>query len=169
MTAAVETERLRAEPITAAHQDELCTLLGDPRVGATLGGVLTPARVAASIERQQEHWKRHGFGLWLWRERATGAPIARGGLFRTHVGDRDEVEVAWAVMSARWGEGFATELGAASVAFGFEQLGLSDVVAFTLPENRASQRVMEKLGFEFERDVVHAQLPHVLYRLSRVT
>jgi [ribosomal protein S5]-alanine N-acetyltransferase len=163
----LETRRLRAEPITAAHQDELCALLGDPRVGATLGGVATPARVAASIERQQAHWERHGFGFWLWRERATGAAVARGGLFRTHVGGHDEVEVGWAVMSARWGEGFATELGAASVQAAFEELDLRDVVAFTLPENRASQRVMDKLGFEFERDVVHAELPHVLYRLAR--
>ena len=162
---ALETERLRAEPITAAHQDELCTLLGDPRVGATLGGVLTPARVAASIERQQEHWKRHGVGLWLWSERATGAPIARGGLVHTHVGDRDEVEVAWAVMTARWGEGFATELGAASVRVAFDQLGLDDLVSFTLHDNHASRHVMEKLGFSYERDVVHAGLPHELYRL----
>ncbi len=169
MTAAVETERLHAEPITAAHHDELCVLLGDPRVGTTLGGALSPARVSASIKRQQEHWERHGFGFWLWRERSTGAPIARGGLFRTHVGGRDEVEVGWAVMPARWGEGFATELGVASVAFGFDRLDLADVVAFTLPENRASQRVIEKLGFEFERDVVHAELPHVLYRLAPVT
>jgi [ribosomal protein S5]-alanine N-acetyltransferase len=164
---AVATERLRGEPITAAHQDELCALLGDTRVGATLGGVLSPARVAASIERQQAHWERHGFGFWLWRERSTGAAVARGGLFHTHVGGHDEVEVGWAVMPERWGEGFATELGAACVRAGFEQLALRDLVAFTLPENRASQRVMDKLGFEFERDVVHAELPHVLYRLAR--
>ena len=162
----VETERLVGEPITAAHHDELCALLGDPRVGATLGGALTPARVAASIERQQAHWEQHGFGFRLWRERATGAAVARGGLFHTHVGERDEVEVGWAVVSARWGEGFATELGAASVRTGFEDLALRDVVAFTLPHNRASLRVMDKLGFEFERNVVHAELPHVLYQLA---
>jgi len=169
MIATVETERLRAEPITPAHQDELCALLGDPRVGATLGGLQSPARVAASIERQRAHWEQHGFGFWLWRERATGAAVARGGLFRTHVGGTDEVEVGWAVMPARWGEGIATELGAASVRAGFEQHGLPDLVAFTLPQNRASQRVMDKLGFEFERDVVHSELPHVLYRLAPVT
>ena len=169
MQAVVETERLQGEPITTAHQEELCALLGDPRVGATLGGVLSPARVAASIERQQAHWEQHGFGYRLWRERATGAAVARGGLLHTHVGGRDEIEVGWAVMPARWGEGFATELGAASARAAFEELGLREIVAFTLPRNRASRRVMEKLGFEFERDVVHAELPHVLYRRSPVS
>jgi ribosomal-protein-alanine N-acetyltransferase len=74
--------------------------------------------------------------------------------------------VGWTVAGDRWGEGFATELGAASVRHGFEVLGLGDIVAYTLPENRASVRVMEKLGFAFERDVVHTGQPHVLYRLA---
>ena len=52
------------------------------------------------------------------------------------------------------------------MAVGFERLGLDDVVAFTLPTNRGSWRVMEKTGFEYERDVVHAGLPHVLYRIT---
>ena len=160
----LETERLAAEPIGPQHQDELCVLLGDPRVGATLGGAATPAQVRALITAHAAQWERHGFGLCLWREKATGAAIARGGIQHTHVGGRDEVEVGWAVMADRWGEGFATELAAASVQFGFERLGLTDIVAFTMPTNRASRRVMEKLGFEYERDIEHAGLPHVLYR-----
>ena len=41
---------------------------------------------------------------------------------------------------------------------------MRDIVCFTLPTNRASQRVMEKVGFVYERDITHANLPHVLYR-----
>ena len=164
-----ESERLVGEPVAAAHHDDLCRLLGDPRVGATLGGVLSPARVTAQIEQLRAHWERHGFGYLMWRDRATGEAVARGGLSRAHVGGRDEVEVGWAVMPDRWGEGFATELGAACVRVAFEELGRDDVVAYSLPDNRASRRVMEKLGFGFERDIVHAEQPHVLYRLSRHT
>jgi RimJ/RimL family protein N-acetyltransferase len=53
------------------------------------------------------------------------------------------------------------------VTVAFENLGMSDLVAFTLPINQASRRVMEKIGFSFERDIVHAGLPHVLYRIKR--
>jgi [ribosomal protein S5]-alanine N-acetyltransferase len=162
----VETDRLRGTRVTPDDHDALCALLGDPRVGATLGGTLSPAEVEASLAAKMAHWERHDFGWWLWRERATGDPVARGGLQHTHVGGRDEVEVGWAVMADRWGEGFATELGAASLRVAFERLALPDVVAFTLPENVASRRVMEKLGFAYERDVVHAGLPHVLYRIA---
>ena len=81
-------------------------------------------------------------------------------------GRRDEVEVGWTVAPDRWGEGLATELGAASIAQAFGELGLADVVAFTLHDNVASRRVMDKLGFVYERDIVHAALPHVFYRLA---
>jgi RimJ/RimL family protein N-acetyltransferase len=160
-----ETERLVAERVHADHHDALVALLGDPRVGATLGGTLDPAGVSAFLAANVEHWERHGFGQWIWREKATGDVVARGGLQHVHVGGGDEVEVGWAVAADRWGEGFATELGAAAVRAGFGALGLASLVSFTLPDNRASRRVMEKLGFAYEGDIEHAGLPHVLYRL----
>ena len=163
---AVETRRLRGEPLTLDNHGPLCALLGDPRVGATLGGVLDPDGVARSLAAQVDHWDRHGFGYWLWRERATGDAVARGGLQHIDVEGDDEVEIGWAVMADRWGEGFATELGAASMRVGFDVLGLASLVAWTTPHNEASRRVMEKLGMRFEREVVHAGLPHVLYRRS---
>ena len=161
------TARLRGEPVAERHHAALCALLGDPRVGATLGGVADAGAVTAQIAALASHWERHGFGYWMWFDRETGEPVGRGGLSRTHVGGRDEVEVGWAVRPERWGEGHATEMGDAAVAFAFDRLGLDDVVAYTLPDNRSSRRVMEKLGFQYERDVVHANLPHVLYRRRR--
>ena len=162
----LQTPRMRAERITEAHFEPLCELLGDPRVGPSLGGVADPETVRAYVERELDHWERHGFGYWIWSDLETGEPVARGGLHHAHVGGRDEIEVGWAVWPARWGQGYATELGSAAVAYGFDHLRLSTIVAYTLVDNRASKRVMEKLGFEYERDVIHAELPHVLYRCS---
>jgi RimJ/RimL family protein N-acetyltransferase len=75
------------------------------------------------------------------------------------------VEVAYALLPEFWGRGLATELARESVRTAFEVLGLDDVVCFALPTNRASRRVMEKVGFRYERDVVYHGLPHVFYRL----
>jgi RimJ/RimL family protein N-acetyltransferase len=80
------------------------------------------------------------------------------------IAGREEVEIGWAVAPERWGEGLATELGAASIAVAFGPLGLVDVVPFARPDNVASRRVMEKLGFSFEGDTVCKGMPHVLYR-----
>jgi RimJ/RimL family protein N-acetyltransferase len=162
----LETARMLGEAIGPAHQDELAALLGDPRVGATLGGVLSPDAVADGIAHHAAHWDEHGFGYWLFRDRLTGALAARGGLHLTHIAGRDEVEVGWTVAPQRWGEGLATELGAAAAGVAFGPLGCADIVAFTLPDNVASRRVMEKLGFAYERDTEYKGWDHVLYRLQ---
>ena len=91
--------------------------------------------------------------------------VGRGGLRRVVIDGKDEVEVGYGLMPEFWGQGLATELAVASVRVGFEVLKLPDVVSFTLPTNKKSRRVMEKAGFQYEKDVVWADLPHVLYRL----
>lgn len=79
------------------------------------------------------------------------------------------VEVAWAVMPEFQRRGFASELAEESLRIGFDILGLPDIVSFTLIENVASRGVMEKAGFAYERDFVHANLDHVLYRIDQAT
>ena len=74
--------------------------------------------------------------------------------------------MTYALMAEYWGRGFATEMAEGILAVAFGRLHMTEVVCFTLTTNRASQRVMEKAGFEYERDIVHAGLPHVFYRLT---
>jgi [ribosomal protein S5]-alanine N-acetyltransferase len=159
-----ETSRLRAERIRAADLEEMRRLHRDERVMATLGGVLSDAETRAWLERNLERWERDGFGRWVFRDRADGGFVGRGGLRRFELEGRDEVELSYAVAAERWSLGFGTEIARAVVTVGAERLGLRDVIAFTLPTNVASRRVMEKAGFAYERDIVHAGLPHVLYR-----
>jgi RimJ/RimL family protein N-acetyltransferase len=164
-TEPLETARLTGEPLAPHHYDDLCRLLADPRVGETLGGVLSPPQVAERLAVHIAHWADRGFGQWLWRLRETGELAGRGGLLRTRVDGRWEIEVGWAVVPELWRRGYATELGVASVEHAFGRLDLEELVAFTLPHNVASRRVMEKLGFEYEKAFDHAGLEHVLYRL----
>ena len=162
----VVTARMVGEPLGPRHRDGLLAMLGDERVGATLGGVAGPDAVDEHISAMESHWAAHGFGWYGFTDRETGAFVARGGPHRTLVAGRAEGEIGWTVVPERWGQGLATELGAASVDVAFGPLGLPDVVSFTLPDNVASRRVMEKLGFAYEGDTIHAGLAHVLYRLS---
>jgi Acetyltransferase (GNAT) domain len=120
--------------------------------------------VLRNVDAKVMHWDRYGFGQWLLRERITGAMVGRGGLQLTFVAGCNEVEVGWAIIPERWGQGLATELAVAAVEVAFDDLGVGELVAFTLPDNIASRRVMEKAGFTYERAIVHFGLPHVLYR-----
>ena len=107
-----------------------------------------------------------GFCLWWWRERSSGMLIGYAGLNRDRVGDEPVVEAGWSVTPERWGEGLATEAARASVSWGLDRLGLTRIVSFTLPDNHASRRVMEKLGMAYVREFERRGLRHVLYRLS---
>ncbi len=154
------------ERMVPEHTEELTVLLCDPRVARTLWPTPEPpseADVAAGLAGKLEHWARYGFGLWLLRDRATGEMVGRGGLQHTFVDGMHEIEVGWAIVPERWNQGLATELALTSIEVAFGPLALPHVVAFTLPHNAASRRVMDKAGFRYEREIVHVGLPHVLY------
>ncbi len=161
------TARLRLERLTAEHVEDLFRLHTDPAVMATLGGVRSREETEAMLHAATAHWGTYGFGLWMLYDIDSGRFAGRGGLKHASVEGCDEVEVAYGLMPELWGRGLATELARESVRIGFEALNLSHLVCFTLTTNQASQRVMQKVGFRYERDFVHAGLPHVLYRLLR--
>jgi ribosomal-protein-alanine N-acetyltransferase len=151
------------------HVPEISRLLRDPRVAQTLWPsteVPTEQDVIDSTAEKERHWSRYGFGMWLVRDRATSEMVGRGGLQWTYVTSLNEVEAGWAIVPERWGQGLATEMAHAAVDVAFGPLELDEIVAFALPENTASRRVMEKTGFVFDGEIVHAGLQHVLYRRS---
>lgn len=158
------TSRLTAERLHDDHLGDLCRMHRDVRVMATLGGTRSDAETRIFLRDNLDHWTQHGFGLFVFRERASGVFVGRGGLRHVEIGGEDEIELAYAVMAAFWRKGLATEMAAALLRLGTEELGVTGIVAFTLTTNMGSRRVMEKLGLRFERDIRHAGLPHALYR-----
>jgi [ribosomal protein S5]-alanine N-acetyltransferase len=108
----------------------------------------TAERVARSVSRFAET----GHGLCAVVESEGDRVVGVCGLFPVEwVGP--EVEVAYHFACEVWNRGYATEAAAAWVAAGFDQLALDRVVALAFPDNRASTRVMEKIGMSFRRDV----------------
>lgn len=160
------TARLAAKRIEASDFAELYRMNQDPRVMATLGGLRSKQQTREFVTASIEHWNQHGFGVWMFHDRQTGQFVGRAGLRHTEVGGKREIELLYAVMTEFWGTGIASEMAAAILTLCFDRLGLSNIVAFTLHTNIASQRVMQKSGLIYERDIVHAGLPHVLYRLK---
>lgn len=137
----------------------------DPRVMAPLGGLEPAPVVRALFDRMLRHWDEHGFGWWTARD-ASGRYVGRGGVRRVRLGAIEELEVGYAIVADAWGSGFATEIARAGAAAAFERIGAPSLCAFTTPANAASRRVMEKVGLAYERDVEHAGVRHVLYRLT---
>ena len=158
------TARLDAERLTADHWDDLRRMDQNEQFMAELGGVRDEAGTRAYLERNLAHWVARGFGLWMLRDRDTGGVIGRAVLRHLDVDGVDEVETGYGFLPDLWGRGLATEIARACVHIGRERLGLASVVGITLPTNAASQQVMRKAGLQYERVILHAGQPHLLFR-----
>ena len=166
----LETKRLRGERARPEDFASYLALYQDPRVTATLtvdGQPLSEDQVRDRFARKLALWDEHGYGIWFFRDRASGEFVGYCGLQPADQWDPPTVELLYATMPAHWGQGMTSEMAGAVLRVGFTQLDLPEVVSYTLFTNRASQRVLEKQGFGYERDITHAGLPHRFYRLLR--
>ena len=119
----------------------------------------------AKLDRQIAHFEEHGFGMCTVDLAASGETIGAAGLQTLEGGP--EIEVGYRFLKSYWGRGYATESARASIAYGFDELGLDRIVAVALAENIASRRVLEKCGLN-EIGLVHAYgLEHVKYEIAR--
>jgi len=165
----LRTARLVGAPAGPNDFGDIRRLHADSRVMATLsadGNTFTDEQSRAFLERAADHWKSHGFGLWVFHEQVGGDFVGYGGIKHAEVEGRVEIELAYAIASSHWAKRFATEISMAALNHAFNTLHLDKIVAFTLPHNKASRAVMEHCGFTYDRDIVHADLPHVLYILD---
>jgi RimJ/RimL family protein N-acetyltransferase len=174
----LRTERLVLREWRESDLAAFAALNADPRVMEFLPAPLSRAESDAMADRIRAHFARHGFGLWAVEVPGVVDFAGFAGLsipsFETHF--TPCVEVGWRLAAAHWGHGYATEGARGAVELGFTRYGLEEIVSMTVPANRRSRRVMEKLGMQrSERDdFEHPRLPenhplrqHVLYRLAR--
>ena len=163
------TARLRLEPIGAGHAEDLYRLFQDPAVAEWYGGGWTLETAQREAARMANAWQTDGVHKWMAYQRSTGALVGRGGLSRVQLGGQERLEIGWALLHSFWGQGYATEIGRAGVAFAFEELGADEVVAYTETHNVRSRAVMERLGFRHSQDFIFEAdgVPCALYILPR--
>lgn len=160
----ITTPRLSGLPLSERDFADLHALHRDALVLAWFDAEPdTPEKTRGFLERKLAHWRDHGFGIWMFRD-AEGAFVGRCGIHRWSLDGRGEVELGYIVRSELWSRGYATEMGAAIVDHAFSALGLDELVGFTRPDNLGSQRVLEKLGFDYERTFVAHGEQAILYR-----
>lgn len=165
-----ETSRLSARRLESADLEKLTIMHTNPHVMATLGGIRTGAQTQENMHWNLAHWEKYGFGKWMFYLKNTQEWVGYGALRHVNVEGQAEIEVGYALMPKFWKQGIATEIAKACIEIAFEVLWLKNIVCFTLTTNQASQRVMEKAGFQYERKfVMHYEgidYPHLLYRMK---
>lgn len=174
MTGGVEltTARLRLRHWRDADRAAFHALNSDPAVMATIGPVMSRAESDAFMNRIEQRFSEHPFGLWC--VDLHGEAIGFTGLSVPWF--RDGVEVGWRIRSEHWGRGYAPEAARECLRYAFGELELDEVISFTAETNDKSQRVMKKVGLvrDYAADFEHPSVPvgsplrpHVLYRITR--
>lgn len=173
----LETKRLILRSWEPRDLEPFAKMASDPRVMEFFPSLLTRAESAENIRLMMEKIEKNGFCFWAAELKATQEFIGFIGLnipgFQTAF--TPCVEIGWRLAYDYWGQGLAPEGAIASLKYGFEQLNLEEIVAFTTKDNLKSQRVMEKIGMTYDPngDFDHPKLAeghplrrHVLYRVN---
>ncbi len=147
----IETKRLKLFAPCSSDLDALADMWSEAETMKYVGGDEVGwdrERVGRWLDRQIACHKKQGMSYWTVVSKANDQIIGQGGL-EPMVFNGEEIELGYQFGRAHWGMGYATEVAQASVRFGFETLGIERFVALVYPENQASVKVLEKIGFGF--------------------
>jgi RimJ/RimL family protein N-acetyltransferase len=161
------TVRLRLRPCTAADVDALHALWTDPHVRRWLWDdvVIDRATAAERVAASDASFAASGWGLWAAEPREGGALLGVIGL--VEIDPAVGPEILYSLHPAHQGRGYATEGSIAVIDHAFEALGFARMPGRTDAPNRASARVLERLGMRFEGETLVHGNPHVCYSIGR--
>jgi ribosomal-protein-alanine N-acetyltransferase len=163
----LHTERLILRELTPDDTPALAPILGDAEVMRhSVAGVLSEKATGEFIDWCRMSYRERGFGPWAVVEKSTLTLAGFCGLNAERVDEKDEVEIGYRLATGFWGKGLGTEAARSAMSYGFEQLGLSSLIAIVQPTNLASVNVIKKLGFG---GFVHSQYHRQGVRIYRMT
>lgn len=148
MPPVLETPRLRLRPPRLTDLEDIYRLGSDPQVMQHI----TPGKTQSRAEAKADLEKRirqsdDRLGYWITEEKHSGDFV--GWMALKPLEQSGNIEIGYRFLAEKWGRGYATEGSQRILAYAFEELILPKVVAVAREENRASTRVMEKMGLKF--------------------
>lgn len=173
----LKTNRLILRQWQDSDLIDFAAMNANPDVMAHFPALLTAEESNALAEKCRELITKHGWGIWATQLKATEEFIGFIGLHapKANLPFSPCIEIAWRLSPQYWGHGYATEGANACLQFAFEQLNLTEVVAFTTTTNKSSQAVMERIGMiNTGKNFMHPDIPrnhplseHVLYSIMK--
>lgn len=140
----LKTERLILRAPETGDLEAIYRLGRNPRVMRFIAGTMQSLEDARRELTRRIATAKEPLGYWVAEEKNSGDFVGWMGL--KFLEDSGDIEIGYRFMEEHWGKGYATEGGAKVLDYAFITLNLEKVVAVAMEENRASTRVMEKLG-----------------------
>ncbi len=147
----LETERLLLRKITLDDKEEIFKLHSDPEVQKYTGEPVVQSidEIEKAIQIRIANYKKYGYGRWATVLKNGMQFVGWAGL--AYLPEFDEIDIGYRFLPAFWGSGIATEASHAILTYGFDKLKLERIIAIAMKENKASIRVLEKVGMEFDK------------------
>lgn len=160
MKTIIETSRIRMRRFTLSDFDNLFKLDSDPEVMKyiSVGKTMTVDEIKTLLSKivaKYETW--NNLGIWAAELKTTNEFI--GWFALKELPGTKDIEAGYRLLRKFWGQGLATEGGTAVIQYGLNTIGLNEIVAITNPQNIASRRVLEKIGFSFSVDKEYQSNP----------
>jgi RimJ/RimL family protein N-acetyltransferase len=161
------TPRVILREMTPEDIDFIAEMMAHPEVNFFYERRFTREESEIWLERQIERYRRDGTGLWLVLNRTTGDPIGQVGLAMQDVEGSRLPEIGWLLHRPYWGQGYATEAGAAVRDSALNDWGHSRLISLIRPVNLASQRVARRLGMTDRRRVQFHGFEHCVFEIAK--
>ncbi|QNL21471.1 GNAT family N-acetyltransferase [Hyphobacterium sp. CCMP332] len=147
----IETERLLLRDIKPGDKEDMFRLHSHPEVQKYTGEAPMDSIEAMeeAIKTRSADYKKFGYGRWATFIKEGMHFIGWSGL--AYLPEFDEIDLGYRFLPEYWGKGYATEASQAILQYGFNTLQLKRIIAIAMKENKASIRVMEKVGMKFEK------------------
>jgi [ribosomal protein S5]-alanine N-acetyltransferase len=164
----LETERLLLRAMAADDLDDLLAIFGDPAVMAAFRvAPLDREQVRRWLERNLDHQREHGYGLFAVCLKTDGRLIGDCGLELMEVSGEQVAELGYDFRRDCWNRGYATEAACAVRDFAFGTLGLPRLVSLIQPGNPASERVAQKAGLKRSGRIERDGRTYLRYEIER--
>lgn len=166
MNIVYETERLILRRFDMSDAEYFYELNKDPEVMKyTADRVFASVEESAELIRNYKEYDKTGFGRWTVVLKETKEVLGWCGL--KYIESVQEVDLGYRLHRKYWNMGYATEASIACLKYGFEELGLEQIVAQVLEDNGASVRVLEKVGMKYWKTLDTEENPGLFYRIRK--
>lgn len=166
----LETERLYLREMQQQDFNDLADILQNPNVMYAYEHDFSDEDVQIWLDRQQERYKKHGFGLWAVILKETGLMIGQAGLTMQPYKDAEILELGYLLKEEFWHKGYAKEAAKGCKRYAFESLNENKVHSIIKADNEASIKVAESIGMkkkdEFIARYYNGDMLHYLYSIK---
>lgn len=165
------TRRTCVREITLSDMDDLFALYQGKGITDYTEPLYERSREEVYTDNYINHmYYFYGYGMWVVRDKKTGALIGRAGIEHRNVGDKTFIELGYVVGKKYQRQGYAYEVCSAILGYAAEQLCMEELHCFIHPDNAPSVCLAKKLGFELEQGSLETPelLLHYRKKLERI-